>query len=218
MPIDHQSDRGANRRENCVRSLFCLLVAIAVGGLTWFPRTSAGPVSPPQLAARVALPTVSVETIYEALEQCRKSTPETERWRIAATLHQESRRYGYDPLFIAAMVEVESQCKATARGIHGAVGLIQIRPATARAVAAESGMPWKGDATLRDGVNNLRLGVRYLWTLEEQFDDPHLAIAAYNLGPTRVSRMARSRARGAQYVKRVLARYQDLVERYAAGA
>lgn len=215
MPIDHTSNIKVIRRESRVCQLVCLLAAIAVGGLNWLPVTSEQPVSLPAPVARVASPTVSVETIYAALEQCRKSTPEGERWRIAATLHQESRRYGYDPLFIAAMVEVESQCKATARGIHGAVGLIQIRPATARAVAAESGMPWKGDATLRDGVSNLRLGVRYLWTLEEQFDDPHLAIAAYNLGPTRVAGMARSRARGAQYVKRVLARYQDLVEQYA---
>jgi soluble lytic murein transglycosylase-like protein len=52
--------------------------------------------------------------------------------------------------------------------------------------------------------------------LEEQFDDPQIAVAAYNLGPGRVARMAPSRARGAQYVKRVLARYHDLVEQYGA--
>jgi soluble lytic murein transglycosylase-like protein len=66
-------------------------------------------------------------------------------------------------------------------------------------------------------VLNVRLGVRYLWTLEEQFNDPQLAVAAYNLGPTRVARMNRQRARNAKYVQRVLGRYQDLVEQYSLG-
>jgi soluble lytic murein transglycosylase-like protein len=157
----------------------------------------------------------TVATVYDVLTRCRAPVPEVERWRLAGTIHQESRRYGYDPLFVAAMIDVESGCKPTARGIHGAVGLIQIRPATAKAMAAETGIPWRGDATLRDGALNVRIGVRYLWTLEERFDDPRIAIAAYNLGPTRVAQMSRHRARNAKYVQRVLGRYQDLVEQYS---
>lgn len=159
--------------------------------------------------------TTTVATIFDALSRCGRWLSEGERWRLAGTVHQESSKYGYDPLFVAAMIEVESGCKPTARGIHGAIGLIQIRPATAKAVAAETGMPWRGEATLRDGASNVRLGIRYLWTLEERFDDLHLAIAAYNLGPTRVARMNRNHARNAKYVKRVLGRYQDLVEQYS---
>jgi soluble lytic murein transglycosylase-like protein len=82
-------------------------------------------------------------------------------------------------------------------------------------MAEETGLAWRGPKTLDDGVVNVRLGVRYLWSLEERFDDPHLAIAAYNLGPTRVARMPRQRAQRAQYVQRVLARYDDLVEQYS---
>jgi len=159
--------------------------------------------------------TASVATIFEALSQCAGSMKESERWRIAGAVHQESRRYGYDPLLIEAMIEVESQCKPSARGTHGSVGLIQLRPATAREVAKETGMRWRGDATLRDGVSNIRLGVRYLWNLENQFDDPHIAVAAYNMGPARVARLPRHRAQRTQYVKRVLARYHDLVEQYS---
>lgn len=159
--------------------------------------------------------TASVATIFQALSQCAGSMKESERWRIAGAVHQESRRYGYDPLFVEAMIEVESQCKPSARGTHGSVGLIQLRPETARAVAKETGMRWRGDATLRDGVSNIRLGVRYLWNLENQFDDAHIAVAAYNMGPGRVARLPRHRAQRTQYVKRVLARYQDLVEQYS---
>lgn len=206
MPIRPEKNR---------RKWSCLLAVVAVGYLSASPRAPEEPsIAPP--ATRPARPAVTVSTVYDALEQCRRAVPEIERWRIAAAIYQEAMRYGYDPLFIAAMVQVESQCRPGARGEHGAIGLIQIRPATARAVAQESGLPWRGEATLRDGVSNLRLGVRYLWTLEEHFDDPHLAIAAYNLGPTRVAALGRQRARGSQYVKRVLARYHDLVEEYGA--
>ncbi len=170
----------------------------------------------PQAAKVPSSPkTATVATVYDVLTRCRASLPEGERWRLAGTIHQESRRYGYDPLFVAAMIDVESSCKPTARGTHGAVGLIQIRPATAKAMAAETGIPWRGDATLRDGALNVRIGIRYLWTLEERFDDPRIAIAAYNLGPTRVAQMSRHRARNAKYVQRVLGRYQDLVEQYS---
>src|SRR5262245_1867109 len=95
------------------------------------------PVEQPRPAmqmVRSAPQIASVATIYDALSQCSAKMKESERWRVASAIHQESRRYGYDPLFVEAMVEVESQCKPTARGSHGAVGLIQIRPATAKAV------------------------------------------------------------------------------------
>jgi soluble lytic murein transglycosylase-like protein len=202
------------RERNRLGVASCVMAGVLVSLFLARPQTPPPPAASPPVRAR-ALATATVATLFDALSKCRASLPESERWRIAGAIHHESRKYGYDPLFVAAMVEVESKCKPTARGIHGAVGLIQIRPATAKAVAAESGVPWKGDATLRDGVLNVRLGVRYLWTLEKKFDDAQLAIAAYNLGPTRVARMNRQRARNAKYVQRVLGRYQDLVELYS---
>jgi soluble lytic murein transglycosylase-like protein len=210
MPI------GEFRRESRFRLFYCLLLGVAVAGLVRPVSMPAEPVRRPPIVPSQGTSTVSVHTVYRAMAPCRKSNSEAERWRIAATVHQESLRYGYDPLFIAAMVDVESKCKPNALSTQGAVGLIQIQPATGRFVAAESGLPWRGAATLRDGVSNLRLGVRYLWMLEKQFDDPQIAVAAFNLGPGRVARMAPSRARSARYVRRVLARYHALVEQYGA--
>jgi soluble lytic murein transglycosylase len=217
MRFDDTTDTQPTRRKNRARPFRLLPIVVGMAGISLLQPTPAlNSVAKPS-EARVGPPTANVATVFAAVSQCRKGMTESERWRIAGAIHQESTKYGYDPLFIAAMVEVESQCKPTARGPKGAVGLIQIRPATARAVAKESGIPWKGDASLHDAATNLRLGVRYLWSLERRFDDPHLAIAAYNLGPTRVAGMARHRARGARYVKRVLARYRALVERYEEG-
>jgi soluble lytic murein transglycosylase-like protein len=203
--------RPIRRQQRPVRHL---LVAGAIAGLPFLQPTAVENRLGERPGDRPSTPTADVATVFAALSQCHMTMRESERWRIAGAIHHESTSYGYDPLFIAAMVQVESQCKPTARGTHGAVGLIQVRPETARAVAKEGGIPWKGEATLNDAATNLRLGVRYLWTLEQRFDDPRLAVAAYNLGPTRVARMARQRAQGAQYVKRVLARYKDLVDRF----
>jgi len=203
------------RRERTrVAAVLTIVVAVSVA-LFWSQPTPQRHAGPTPARVKPAPESASIATLFEAVSQCRASLPESERWRIASTIHQESLKYGYDPLFVAAMIEVESGCKPTARGIRGAIGLIQIRPATAKAVAAETGLPWRGAAALNDAALNLRLGVRYLWTLEKRFADPHLAIAAYNLGPTRVAHMNRARARNAKYVKRVLGRYKVLVEQYS---
>jgi soluble lytic murein transglycosylase-like protein len=158
-----------------------------------------------------------VSQLFEGLSRCRASLPENERWRIAGVIQQESHRYGYDPLLVLAMVEVESQCLPTALGQKGAVGLIQIKPSTARAMAEEAGVRWHGPQMLKRPVFNVQLGLHYLRRLEDQFGDPYLAMAAYNLGPARVARMPRHRARKARYVLKIMARYADLQARESVG-
>jgi soluble lytic murein transglycosylase len=152
-----------------------------------------------------------VTTIYEALSDCRASLSEPVRWRIARAIEEQSRRHGYDPLFVQAMVEVESTCSPTARSRRGAIGLIQLRPASARAVAEAAGGRYAGPQTLLDPVRNVELGLLYLNQLEEQLGDPHLAVAAYNLGPGRVAGMSKSFAKTARYVRKILARYEHLL-------
>lgn len=150
-------------------------------------------------------------TIYEALADCRASLSEPVRWRIAKAIEEQSRRHGYDPLFVQAMIEVESTCSPTARSRRGAIGLIQLRPSTARAVAESAGIRYLGPQMLLDPVRNVELGLLYLNQLEEQLGDPHLAVAAYNLGPGRVAGMSKSFAKSARYVRKILARYEHLL-------
>jgi soluble lytic murein transglycosylase-like protein len=61
---------------------------------------------------------------------------------------------------------------------------------------------------------NVHLGLRYLTQLEKRFGDPYLAVAAYNVGPTRVARMPRHRARATGYVRKVLSRYEALLAQH----
>ena len=85
---------------------------------------------------------------------------------------------------------------------------------TAREVAKDLGLPWGGAGALVQPNLNIRLGLGYLAQLEEKFGDPYVAIAAYNLGPERASRMSRQHAKRAH--KKVMARYEGLLVEHAA--
>lgn len=153
--------------------------------------------------------------LFAAVSRCRRSLPEKVRWRMVDAIQAEAEQHGYDPMFVMAIVEVESTCSPTANGPRGAVGLVQIKPSTARAVAKELGVPWRGRTTLLEPETNVKLGIRYLRKLQEQFGDPYVAIAAYNRGPARASGMSQHRAKQDRYVKKVLTRYETLLEDHA---
>jgi soluble lytic murein transglycosylase-like protein len=172
----------------------------------------------PDRPASAASPPNLVWLLFSELSHCRRSLPEHARWRIAGAIHDQSRRYGYDPLFVLAMIVVESTCSPSARGPKGALGLIQVKPETARAISREAGMTWSGAAMLIRPTVNLQLGLHYLSTLENRLNDPYLALAAYNMGPTRIAGMGRPQARRTRYVRKVLAQYDELLRRDAARA
>ncbi|OFV87275.1 MAG: hypothetical protein A3J75_08380 [Acidobacteria bacterium RBG_16_68_9] len=153
----------------------------------------------------------AMASLYTHLCRCGASLSETERWRIAAAIHEESQRHGYNPFFVLAMVQVESACSPRAIGPRGSVGLIQLQPRVARELARDADIPWNGTRTLTLPRINVRLGVQYLAELEKRFRDPWVAVAAYNLGPGRVARMSRQRAQKAHYVRKVLDRYEQLL-------
>ena len=175
--------------------------------------------SPHILGAADAIPAVLrnkpvhvVGALYRAIAECRSALREEERWKIADAIESNARRHGYDPLFVQAMVETESMCLPTAKSPMGALGLIQVKPSTARAIAEKVGLTWSGSKSLLDPDFNVNVGLAYLNQLGEQFDDPHAAIAAYNLGPRRVEKMNGDRVKKSRYVREILHRYEQLLD------
>jgi soluble lytic murein transglycosylase len=197
-------------RSLCVGSCSVLLVAVIV-------RTAPSAVVPARAIsqhARVARRVNPVATLFAALSGCRASLSDRERWRVAGAIHHGSRRYGYDPLFVVALAQVESTCRPTARSQRGAVGLIQVRPSVGRAVAEAAGLRWRGAHMLTKPLFNVHVGLRYLTQLEKRFGDPYVAVAAYNMGPNRVAGMPRHRARATAYVQKVLSHYEALLAQH----
>ena len=121
-----------------------------------------------------------------------------------------ARRHGLDPTLAMAVARVESCFDVRARSRAGAEGIMQLMPATARALGV-------GDSFARDA--NLDGGTRYLARLLARFGgDETLALAAYNAGPGHVRRHGGVPPfpETVAYVRRVLAareRYRLLAAR-----
>lgn len=71
----------------------------------------------------------------------------------------------------------------------GAIGLMQLMPATGKQVAKQIRLPYSGRDTLTDPDSNIQLGTAYLGQMAKRYGGNRvLATAAYNAGPHRVDR------------------------------
>ncbi len=92
----------------------------------------------------------------------------------------EARQHQVDPNLVRALIEVESAWNPRAVSYKGALGLMQLMPATATRYGV-------GDAF--DPKQNVSAGVRHLRYLLDQFKgNVRLALAAYNAGENAVTR------------------------------
>jgi soluble lytic murein transglycosylase-like protein len=92
-------------------------------------------------------------------------------------------RHEVDPRLVQAVIQVESAYEPAARSPKGAIGLMQLMPATAERYGAPSA------EALLDPRVNVDVGVRYLRALLDRFDQrTDLALAAYNAGEGAVVR------------------------------
>ncbi len=90
---------------------------------------------------------------------------------------------------VLAIARQESQFDPAAKSPAGALGLMQLMPATAQQVAKKVGVKIRKADLTRSPALNVKLGSHYLASLVEGFDGSYvLATAAYNAGPTNVRR------------------------------
>ena len=122
---------------------------------------------------------------------------------IASVAH----RYRINPHLLASMVNAESAGRQRAVSHKGALGLMQVMPATARGLGVRDPR-----ALLDDPVLAMHTGAKYLKQLQGQLgNNVPLVVAAYNAGPGAVMKAGRKvpRYRETQaYVKKVVGRYQ----------
>ena len=108
-------------------------------------------------------------------------------WRQIAI--REAHAAGLDPALVLAVIRAESGGEPRAVSRSGAIGLMQLMPATAAVVARKLGLEAPTRERLFDPETNIRLGTRYLAQLRRQFcDEPWLYVAAYNAGPGNVDK------------------------------
>jgi soluble lytic murein transglycosylase len=101
----------------------------------------------------------------------------------------QARAGALDPAWVYAVIRQESGFRPAARSPVGALGLMQIMPATGRQIARELRDAATDDPPLLQPDANIRYGVHYLRRMLERLqDNPLLATAAYNAGPNKVAR------------------------------
>ena len=92
-----------------------------------------------------------------------------------------------------AIARQESAFMPDAKSPSGALGIMQIMPATARQLASKTKFGFSRNSSLLELSRNIALGVEYLGQLLRRFDNNRvLASAAYNAGPNRVEDWAQS--------------------------
>lgn len=115
-------------------------------------------------------------------------------WVYKDLVDRHARAFNFDPLFVMAVVRVESGFSHSALSHRGAVGLMQLMPQTARETAPKIGLN-ADTMVLRDPDTNIRVGVKYLDVLRQEFGEDTVAVlAAYNAGPGKVREWRRRTA------------------------
>jgi soluble lytic murein transglycosylase len=154
---------------------------------TLHPRSMSG-----AQVARAEMPAPDYVAVMSFLESRHIRLVDAEIDQLAHTILSEARRARIEPRLILGLIQVESSGNPRAVSKVGAMGLMQLRPKTAAAMARESAIPWEGPESLFEPNLNVRLGVRYLTVLIDRFGDIDIALAAYNWGPTRIARVIRN--------------------------
>jgi membrane-bound lytic murein transglycosylase MltF len=132
------------------------------------------------------------------VKRIRNNTADAELKRfeqMIAIFEKYGRQYGFDPLMLAAQGFQESQLKQDARSPVGAIGIMQVMPATGTELKV-------GDIKIAE--NNIHAGAKYMDQLmgvyfkDADFTEaerPLFAFASYNAGPGRISQMRKETAK-----------------------
>ena len=136
---------------------------------------------------------------------------------IAELLMAQGERYDLDPLLIIALIKTESDFRRKVVSRKGAVGLMQVRPFVAIALAKETSVAYVNSKSLKDGPLNIKLGTHYIAKLRKRFGSMELALVAYNRGPSRLRKqMGEGKIIRSAYAKKVLYHYDRFSSDFAA--
>jgi len=102
---------------------------------------------------------------------------------IESVLEQQAVAHGVEPALVKAVAWQESGWQQNVKSSAGAIGVMQVMPATARFVNSVLGT---GGLDVKAAGDNVRLGVRYLKHMVDTMPNERKALAAYYTGPRAV--------------------------------
>lgn len=160
-------------------------------------------------AKKIATSTMATQKfIDQVLKERLPSKYKQDYKNIRNTIMSNSKKYQLDPIFVLAIIAGESSFNPKADGPVGEMGLMQLRPATAKWITEEYlHKKWKGNKVLYNPYENIRIGTSYLRFLRSRFSNSAQYISAYNLGPTQLKEALKRNVKPKDYAKHVMKRY-----------
>lgn len=133
----------------------------------------------------------SIQKIIMIVDRFNPKMSSPEKYEIANEIYEMSLKYtNLDIDLICATITQESGKTWNPQVVSpaGALGLMQVMPATGMYVAQYESITWtSAEQVLFNPIYNIRIGCRYLSSLIDFFDDTEAALAAYNGGERRAS-------------------------------
>lgn len=152
--------------------------------------------------------------LYQEVRAQLSSEHRHKAFRLTQAILRESSKYGFDPVFIAAVIKTESHYNPLIIGGVGEIGLMQIRPETAFWISKKYKIDFDKASELKDPVKNVTIGVAYLDYLRGTFPDKaYRYIAAYNMGPRNVRKLMAQNKKPKQYPTRIYKHYKETYAR-----
>lgn len=140
-------------------------------------------------------------------------------------LNEAAQEFSLDPALLKAVMAAESGFNPGAVSPKGAIGLMQVMPATAERYGLQGDRKKTIEQKLADPKTNIRLAARYLRDLHKLFPfRPELVIASYNAGERAVQKHNNSvppypETRGyVQIVKQLYQLYKPAADKLAVAA
>ena len=156
------------------------------------------------LASFTQKPDADFQKILETSVKNTKNPNSVSRGEIDNLITKYADKNGLDEDFVKAVINQESGFNPNATSHCGAMGLMQLMPATAQGL---------GVTNAYDAEQNIEGGTKYLKGLMDRFgNDKSLALAAYNAGPNAVKKYngIPPYAETQNYVKKVLSNYDNM--------
>ena len=118
--------------------------------------------------------TIIALMLFFACTQANAATVE----EVKAKIVNQALELGVDPALALSIAKVESNFRQEARSAHGAVGVFQLMPSTAKKIGIN---PYSM-------ADNIKGGLKYYLMMYKMFGSVELALAAYNAGPGNVKK------------------------------
>lgn len=157
----------------------------------WYFSTAEFTPSEREVAARLALRWGWYKAAIQSMIEAKAWDHLDYRFPLAYqdTFIAHARRANIPVQWSLAIARQESAFMPDARSSSGAMGVMQLMPATARHVAGNIGVSVENSLSLTEPELNIRLGTHYLAEMLRRFQNNRiLASAAYNAGPGRVEK------------------------------